>query len=86
MDANPPMSAVAREELRRLVDQLPEPDVVAALRFMESLFSRSTSFEASPQEAEELSEFGEDVWADGVADLDAGRKHTLEEVKREFGL
>ena len=53
---------------------------------LQRLVTRSPEPIVPPQEAEELSEFGEGIWADGVEDLDAGRKHTLEEVKREFDL
>ena len=80
------MSAVARKELHRLVDHLPDTDLMAALRFVEYLFSHQDSAPVVSPEAEELGEHGEHAWAEGVADLDAGRKHTLEEVKREFDL
>ena len=84
MDADP------REELQRLVARLPEPIVPAALRAVTELAIQRDSFRASllaaPEEDEELTAGARQAIREGDAEIDAGRVHSTEEIKREFGL
>lgn len=85
------MSTSAKERLHRLVDDLPVGEVRAAERFLEylhrfgndSLYQQLMSAAAddepeTPREKEAVRE--------GLADLQAGRSVSHEEVKRELDL
>ncbi|MCY4627280.1 MAG: hypothetical protein OXE58_06900 [Acidobacteria bacterium] len=84
MDANP------RQALQRLVARLPEPIVPAALRAVTELAIQRDPFLANvlaaPEENEELTDWARRAVQEGDADIDAGRVHSTEEIKREFGL
>lgn len=84
MDADP------REELQRLVTGLPDAIVPAALRAVTELAVRHDPFlanlVAAPEETTELTEGARQAMQDGDADIDAGRVHSTEEIKQEFGL
>ncbi len=68
-----------REEVRRLVDDLPEEELDSARRYLEFLGEQGS------QEEEELTEEERASIARGRADHAAGRVVSHEEVKREFG-
>ena len=84
MDADP------REELKRLVDRLPEPVVPAALRMVAELATGRDQFLthvlAAEEDDEELNEVGRRMLAEAREDSEAGRTHTLREVEMELGL
>ena len=84
MDADP------RQELQRLVARLPEPVVPAALRAVTELAGERDPFQANllaaPEEDEELTDGALAAIREGEADIDSGRSHSTEEIKREFGL
>ena len=78
-----------RRRIVRLVERLPEADLAAAGRYIESLVGSGdrlvrTLMEA-PEEEEELSAEGRQLIEEGLEDLRAGRTHSFEEVKKELG-
>lgn len=79
-----------RRRLFRLVEQLPDGEIAAAGRYLESLVrgeDRLTKILLeAPEEEEELSAEGRRLVEEGLEDLRAGRIHSLDEVKRELGL
>ena len=85
------MSTSARERLHRLVDVLPAGEVRAAERFLEylhrvggdSLYQRLVSA-AVDDEPETPTE--KEAAREGLADLQAGRLASHEEVRRELDL
>jgi predicted transcriptional regulator len=67
-----------REEVRRLVDELPEEKLEFARGYLEHLRQESDDDEVlTPKERAHIDE--------GLADLAAGRVISHEDVKREFG-
>ena len=84
MDADP------RAELQRLVAQLPEAVVPAALRAVGELAAGRDPFLthvlAAEEDDEQLNEAGHRMLQEARQDSVAGRTHTLEEVERELGL
>ncbi len=84
------MDASVRDRLYRLVDRLPDAEVLAAERYLEYLTAHGDPLIrvalAAPEEEEELSEGGRRLLNEGREDLAAGRTHTLDEVKRELDL
>jgi predicted transcriptional regulator len=67
-----------RDEIRRLIEDLPEEKLEFARRYLEHLGHESDDDEVlTPEERAHLDE--------GLADLAAGRVIPHEEVKREFG-
>lgn len=78
-----------RDELSRVVSRLPDKDVRATLAFATELASRGDPLEerllATPGEDEKLSDEEAEAIREGLADRDAGRIHSSEEVKRELG-
>ena len=79
-----------REQVVRLVEQLPDQEISAAGRYLEQLVEGADPFFKhlmdAPEDDEVLSEKGKRLLDEGYEDLDAGRTHTLEEVKRELDL
>lgn len=80
----------SRRQLVRLVEQLPDEDLAAACRYLESLVGREDRLARilmeAPEEEEQLSAEGRRLVEEGLEDLRAGRTHSLDEVKRELGL
>lgn len=77
-----------RDSLHRLIDRIPEADLLAARRFLEYLVV-SPAFRAvqmAPLNDEEITQADEDAVARAQADVDAGRITSHEDVLREFGL
>ena len=83
-------TVILRDELRQLLDQLPDQDLYTAKRFLAYL--RNTrdpmmrKLVEAPYDDEPLTEEDEAALAEAYEDLAAGRVVTMEEVKREFGL
>ena len=79
-----------RERVLRLVEELPDQEIPAAGRYLEQLVESADPFFKqlmdAPEDDEVLSEKGKRLLDEGYEDLDAGRTHTLEEVKRELDL
>ena len=81
---------ITRTALRKLIDQLPESELVAAHRYLCYLRDEGDpvlqAFLNAPLDDEPLTE--EDIKAigDGKEDIKAGRVYTLEQVKTELGL
>ncbi len=81
---------ITRTALRKLIDQLPESELVAAHRYLCYLRDKGDTvlqaFLNAPLDDEPLTE--EDIKAieDGKEDIKAGRVYTLEQVKTELGL
>ena len=79
-----------RDQLSRLVSHLPDADVRATLAFATELASRHDPLEerllAAPDEDEELAEHEAGAIREGLADRDAGRVYSSDEVKRELGV
>lgn len=86
----PSRKSYNREQVFRLVEQLPDQEIPAAGRYLEQLVERLEQFSEhlmeAPEDDEALSEEGKRLLDEGYEDLDAGRTHTLEEVKRELDL
>lgn len=84
------MAADPRAELHRLIAQLPEAVVPAALRAIAKLAAHRDPFLthvlAADQDDEELNDAGQRMLKEARDDSAAGRTHTLEEVERELGL
>ncbi len=79
-----------RERVLRLVEELSDQEIPAAGRYLEQLVESADPFFKqlmdAPEDDEVLSEKGKRLLDEGYEDLDAGRTHTLEEVKRELDL
>ena len=86
----PSRKSYDREQVVRLVEQLPDQEIPAAGRYLEQLVERLEPFSKhlmeAPDDDEALSEKGKRLLDEGYEDLDAGRTHTLEEVKRELDI
>lgn len=84
------MDATPRQALQRLVARLPEPIVPAALRAVTELAIQQDPFLANvlaaPGENEELTDQAHRAIREGDAVIDAGRVHSTDEIKQEFGL
>lgn len=84
MDADP------REELQRLIAQLPESMIPAALRAVTELANHRNPFLAhvlaAEEDDEELNEVGRRMLEEAREDSEAGRTHSLEDIERELGL
>ncbi|MXX60342.1 MAG: hypothetical protein F4X04_04465 [Holophagales bacterium] len=79
-----------RERLVRLAQGVPEAEVPAAVRYLEYLTDRADSYArfllSAPETDRRLSEKCERGLEEAWADVEAGRVHGSEEVKRELGL
>ncbi len=79
-----------KEELRRLVDELPESELFVAKRFLEYLRNMGDPvFRAmleAPEDDEPETEEERAAVAEAQEDFKAGRVVSHQELKREFGL
>ena len=79
-----------REELQRLVDELPDRELLPAQRYLQYLKHSADPFLRklldAPEDDEELTPEEEAAIEEGMEDLRAGRIVSLEEVERELGL
>ncbi len=84
------MDGCDRNRLSRLADLLPDEAIPAATRYLEYLAERGDPFfrhlMETPEEERELSDTGQRLLDEGYEDIDAGRLHGLDEVKRELNL
>lgn len=84
------MNADVRERLSRLVDCLPDAELLAVKRSLEDRTTHGDSLTMAalwaPEDADELSGNGRRLPNEGLDDPSAGRTHTLDEVKREIAL
>ncbi len=81
---------ITRTALRKLIDQLPESELVAAHRYLCYLRDEGDPFlqalKNAPIDDEPETEEERKAVAEAWEDVKAGRVFTLEEVKRELGL
>ena len=86
----PTRKSYNREQVVRLVERLPDREIPTAGRYLEQLVESPDPFSKhlmeAPEDDEVLSEKGKRLLDEGYEDLNAGRTHTLEEVKRELDL
>lgn len=81
--------SVAREELRKLVDDLPEREMHAVKRFMEFVISRNRVWDAldnAPEDDEPLDEDDLKAIDEGMKAIARGKFKPLKQVKKELGL
>lgn len=83
--------SLEREELRRLVDEIPENELNAARRYLE--FIRDVGKDPvqwalanAPVDDEPVTDAERERAAQADADFRAGRTTSMEELKRELGL
>lgn len=77
-----------RDSLHRLIDRIPEADLLAARRYLEYL-AVTPAFRAvqtAPSDDEEVTRGDEEAMTRADADVEAGRITSHEDVLREFGL
>ena len=72
------MSTESKQALRELVEKLPDPEVPAAMRFLEFLCDHVDQEPLFPEDLEAV--------ARGRADIHDGRSRSLSELKVELGL
>ena len=81
---------ITREELRHLVDDLPDSELDTARRFLQYLRDTADpvlrAFLDAPEEDEPETDEERAAVAEAREDFEAGRVVPLEEVKGEFGL
>ena len=79
-----------KEELHRLVDELPDSESHAAKRFLEYLRNMGDpmmqALMEAPMDDEPETEEERAAIAEAYDDIAAGRVVTMEEIKHEFGL
>lgn len=79
-----------KEKLHRLVDELPEEECRAAERYLEYLRDQGDlllhRLESVPYDDEPETQEERRAVAEAYEDLQAGRTHSLEDVKRELDL
>lgn len=79
-----------KEDLCRLVDQLPDSELNAARRFLEYLRDAADpllrKLLEAPEDDEELTDEDLAALAEAEEDFKVGRVFSHEELKREFGL
>jgi hypothetical protein len=84
------MEAKAKERLYRLIDQIPEAEVHTAERFLEYLTTADDpvlrALMTAPEDDEPVTPEEEEAVREALEDIEAGRVHSLEEVKQELGL
>ena len=80
----------AKEDLHRLVDQLPDSELHAVRRFLEFLRQQTDpvliALMSAPEDDEPETDEERTALAEAYADVAAGRVIPLEEVKRELGM
>ncbi|MBI2916709.1 MAG: hypothetical protein HYY01_01835 [Chloroflexi bacterium] len=80
----------AKQDLHRLVDQLPDSELHAVRRFLEFLHQQSDpvllALMSAPEDDEPETAEERAALAEAYADVAAGRLIPLEQVKRELGM
>ncbi len=72
------MNPEPKQALRALVEKLPDPEVPAAVRFLEFLCDHADQEPLTPEDLEAV--------ARGREDIRVGRSQSLSELKAELGL
>lgn len=84
------MEAKAKERLHRLWDLTPEGEVHAAERYLGYLANADDpmwrALMNAPGDDEPVTPEEEEAVQEALEDIEAGRVHSLEEVKKELGL
>ena len=84
------MVLAIKDDLHRLVDELPEDELPAAKRFLQYLYDMTDpvlrALIESPEDDEPEIDEERAAVAEGYEDLAAGRVVSFEDVKREFGV
>ncbi len=75
-----------REALHRLVEELPDEDIELARRYLEALRRGAVSDLEAWLDDTPLTYDERQAVREAREDVEAGRTHTLDEVKRELGL
>ena len=80
-----------KDDLHRLIEELPDGEAHAARRFLEYLRNVGSdpllkALMEAPEDDEPETEEERAAVAEAYEDIKAGRVVTMEEVKREFGL
>jgi hypothetical protein len=82
-----------RDDLRRIVDELPETDVPMALRILRGLRAVPATgpdlvaiLDAAPADDEPWTDDDEAAYRAGMADAEKGATHSPEEMRRMLGL
>jgi hypothetical protein len=77
-----------RNSLHRLIDRIPDADLLAARRFLEYLAVSPAlrAVQTATLDDEEVTRADEESMARAQADIEAGRITPHEDVLREFGL
>jgi len=77
-----------KERLRKLVEELSEPEAERVLALVENEHEDPViaAFRDAPEDDESWTDEDEAAAAEGRADIAAGRTVPLAEIKREFGL
>lgn len=80
---------MSRDDLHRLVDQIPDSELSAAQRYLEYLRDVDPvrkALKAAPVDDEMETEEEAEAVKEAEADIRAGRTLTTDELKRELGL
>jgi len=83
------MNSTARNELHRIVDELPDNDIPTAQRLLRSLLGGKREFrffDDAPMDDEPLTDEDIQAIAEAEEDIAAGRTQSLEDLRRELGL
>ena len=72
------MNSESKQALRELVEKLPDPEVPAALRFLEFLCDHAGQEPLTPEDLKAV--------AQGREDIREGSSRSLSELKAELGL
>lgn len=84
------MIQTSKDYLYRLIDELPEAELSAARRFLEFLRTGPNpvtyALDNAPWDDEPLTEGEEEAIREAREDVAAGRRYSLEEVKRDLNL
>jgi len=87
------MSAVPaqeREEVRRLVELVPDADLPTVRRMLAGLTTSAdpvlAAFKSAPLDDEEVTDEELAAWEEGKADIAAGRTLSTDELRRELGV
>lgn len=81
--------SVDREELKHLVDEVPESELEAAKRYLEFLRDVDPirrALDAAPLDDEPLTDEEREAVEEAESDIRAGRTMSMDEFKREFDL
>jgi len=85
-----PKATTKREDVRKLVDDVPEAELHAAARYLQYLRDREDplvrALMDAPEEDEPISDEERAAIEEGMEDLRAGRVHSLDDVKKELDL